>query len=106
MDDETKEALEEVVRRIVAVAHPVKVVLFGSAARGTMGPTSDFDFLVVVSNGTHRRQTAGNIYRKLIGVGFPVDIVVVTEDDVREHGDNIGRVIMPALSEGKLVYAA
>ena len=33
--------LAEVVRRIVEVAHPDRIVLFGSAARGQMGPDSD-----------------------------------------------------------------
>jgi hypothetical protein len=46
------------------------------------------------------------IYRKLIGVGFAADIIVVTEDDIEKFGDNIGMVIRPALQEGKILYAA
>jgi predicted nucleotidyltransferase len=29
--------LQEIIRRIVRVAHPEKIILFGSAARGEMG---------------------------------------------------------------------
>ena len=36
-----------IVERIVRAANPEKIVLFGSAARGTMGPDSDYDFLVI-----------------------------------------------------------
>ena len=42
----TPAVLEEIVRRIVEVAQPERVILFGSAARGEMGPDSDVDLLV------------------------------------------------------------
>ena len=42
-----QEVLDEVVRRIVEVAQPEKIILFGSAVRGEMGPNSDVDLLVV-----------------------------------------------------------
>jgi predicted nucleotidyltransferase len=32
------ELLQEIVRRIVAAVQPEKIILFGSAARGEMGP--------------------------------------------------------------------
>src|SRR5574337_1246897 len=41
--------LTEVVRRIVQVAQPDQVILFGSAARGRLRPDSDFDLLVIKS---------------------------------------------------------
>ncbi|MEW6382056.1 MAG: nucleotidyltransferase domain-containing protein [bacterium] len=98
--------LNEIVRRIVAAVHPVKVVLFGSASRGQMGPDSDLDFLVVMPDGVHRRQTAHTIYRSLSGVGVAKDIVVVTESDIRNYGNNASLVIYPALREGKELYRA
>jgi predicted nucleotidyltransferase len=39
--------LADIVRRIVRAAKPEKIVLFGSAARGEMGPDSDYDVLVI-----------------------------------------------------------
>ena len=63
--------VEELARRIVEVAHPLRIVLFGSAARGEMEPDSDIDVLVIVSEGAHRRHTAQSIYRRMIG--FPVE---------------------------------
>ncbi len=39
--------LDEVIRRVVEVAQPEKIILFGSAARGRMRPHSDLDLLVV-----------------------------------------------------------
>jgi predicted nucleotidyltransferase len=99
------EIINEIIHRIVETAHPRKIILFGSAARGEMGPNSDLDILVVVPTGIHRRKTAQSIYRNLIGVGFAADIVVVTEQDLDRYGDNIGMVIKPAIEQGKILYA-
>ncbi|MEW6380537.1 MAG: nucleotidyltransferase domain-containing protein [bacterium] len=98
--------LNEIVRRIVETVHPKRIILFGSAVRGNMGPDSDLDLLIVVSSGEHRRKTAQKIYRNLIGVGFATDIVVVTEGDLENYKDCIDLVIQPALEEGRVLYAA
>lgn len=99
-------ALKETIQRIARTAHPKKILLFGSAARGEMGPNSDLDLLVIVADGQHRRKTAQEIYRSLIGVGFASDIVVVTESDVETYRENPGTVISSALREGRCVYDA
>ncbi len=76
--------LDEVVKRTVRAVQPLRIILFGSAARGTMGQDSDLDLLVVVPDGVHRRRTAQAVYKSLRGIGFAKDVVVVTESDVRE----------------------
>ena len=97
------EILSEIIRRVVEVAQPEKIILFGSAARGEMGPNSDVDLLVVKS-GAHRLDLTGRIYMNLRGVA--VDVVVVTPEDVEKYRNSHALVIAPALQEGKLVYAA
>ena len=99
-----KKLLKEVTRRIVAVANPKRVVLFGSAARGRMKADSDFDMLVVVKAPVHRRRMAQKIYRGLHGVGVSVDVVVVTEGDLKKYGSRAGSVLKPALQEGRVLY--
>ncbi len=98
--------LDELVKRTVEAVHPLRIILFGSAARDAMGPDSDLDLLVVVPDGVHRRRTAQTIYRSLTGLGFAKDVVVVTESDIREYGDNPSLVIYPALNQGKELYHA
>ncbi len=101
----TQDILNRTLSVIVETAHPLKVILFGSADRGEMGPDSDLDILVVVPSGTHRRNTVKSIYRNLVGTGFAADIVVATEKDIEEYGDNIGMVIKPAIEQGSTLYA-
>ena len=98
--------LDEIVRRIVEVAQPDQIILFGSAARGEMGPDSDLDLLVVKADVPHRRRLGQAIHRNLFGVGVPVDIIVVTPEDIQAFQDKVGTIIGPAHKEGKLLYAA
>ena len=70
--------LNEIILRIVEVAKPDKIILFGSAARGQMGRNSDVDLLVVKSGDFHRGQLTEEIYMNLFGVGQAVDIIVVS----------------------------
>jgi predicted nucleotidyltransferase len=41
--------LNEIVRRVLSVTHPERIILFGSAATGQMTKDSDIDLLVVES---------------------------------------------------------
>ena len=98
--------LDAIVGRIVPIARPSRIILFGSAARGEGTPESDLDLLVVVQGPAKRGELAGRIYRGLHGVRVPVDVVVVTEDDIAAYGGKVGSVLYPALTEGIEIYAA
>lgn len=100
------EVIEQLVARIIELVQPLRIILFGSAARGEMGPDSDIDVLVVMPDGVHRRQTAQLLYRQIIGLGVPFDILVATPDDLERHRDNIGLIYQSILREGREVYAA
>ncbi len=100
-----EKVLEQVVKRIVEAVAPEKIILFGSAARGEMGPDSDLDLLIVKSD-VHRLATAQMIEHSLTGITISTDIVVATPKDIEMHKDTIGLIYRPALQEGKILYAA
>lgn len=100
------EAIESLVQNIVEIVHPLKIILFGSYARGETSSDSDIDVLVVMPEGTHCRQTAQLLYRQIKGLGVPFDILVTTPDDLEKHKDNIGLIYRTVLQEGKEIYAA
>ncbi|MDO8587519.1 MAG: nucleotidyltransferase domain-containing protein [Armatimonadota bacterium] len=102
---EVKE-LWELTRRIVEAVRPLRIILFGSAARGEMGPDSDVDLLVVMPDGTHRRHTAQFIHTQLFGIPLAVDVLVATPTDLAKHRDNIGLIYRTILEEGREIYAA
>ncbi len=99
-------SIRQIVERIVGQVHPLRIILFGSRARNEGGRESDVDLLVVVSEGTHRRETAHMLYRGLRGLPVPVDVLVVTERDLERHKDNPGLIYRTILREGKELYAA
>ncbi len=104
--DAIEETLQEIIRRIVRVASPERIILFGSAARGETGPHSDLDLLVIKSGEFDYGRLVGDIYVNLHGVGQAVDVIVVTPEDVERYRDVPYLVIASALREGKEVYRA
>ncbi len=80
--------------------------MFGSAAKGRMGPNSDVDLLVIKKGKFHRGRLTDRIYMNMHGVRQAVDVIVVTTEDVERYKDSFALVIYPALREGKVVYAA
>ncbi len=94
--------LEQVVR----ISQPLKIILFGSSARGQIGPESNIDLLVVVPDGSHRRHTAQRLYAGVRHVGIPFDLLVATPSDLEKHRQNVGLIYSTILQEGIEVYAA
>ena len=86
------------------VAQPEKIILFGSAARGQMGPNSDVDLLVIKGGEFDRSHLVGDIYINLHGVGQAVDVILVTPEQVERYRNTHCLIIAPALREGKEVY--
>jgi len=102
----TSEQLNELVQRIVETVHPLRIILFGSAARGEAGTESDIDVLVVMPEGSHRRRTSQLLHTRFFGIPFAVDILVTTPSLLEEHRDNIGLIYRQILAEGRELYAA
>jgi predicted nucleotidyltransferase len=100
----SEEALKEIIRRVVKVARPERIIVFGSAAWGEMGLNSDVDLLVVKRGEFDQRRLRGDIYLSLHGVGQAVDVVVVTLEQVEQRRNTHWMVIAPALREGGEVY--
>lgn len=98
--------IDTLIQGIVEAVHPLRIILFGSAARDQIGPDSDIDVLVVMPQGVHRRRTAQLLYRRISGLGVPFDILVATPDDLEKHKDNIGLIYRAVLQEGKEIYVS
>lgn len=97
--------LDEIIRRVVEVAQPERVILFGSAARGEMTRHSDVD-LLIVRDGVDALELMVQTYRRLRGVGAPVDAMVVSSEDLERYRDSHALIFKSALREGRTVYEA
>lgn len=92
--------LEEAVNRLVDALHPRAIILFGSRARGTDRPDSDYDLLVV----SDQLRDYDDVYRPVAGRGLHCDVVPCTAETWHEAHLDAGGVLRAALDDGVLLY--
>jgi len=102
----TTQQLNELVQRIVSAVHPLRIILFGSAARGEMGADSDIDVLVVMPDGTHRRHTAEMLQQHFFGIPYGIDVMIATPADLEKYRLSVALIYRTILEEGRELYAA
>jgi predicted nucleotidyltransferase len=98
--------IHEIVRRILTVARPDKIVLFGSAAAGPMTRDSDIDLLVVERAPGDPQGEGVRIRDALRGLGYPFDVIVIATEWFEESKGVIGGIAYPANKYGKVIYEA
>jgi predicted nucleotidyltransferase len=98
--------IRDIVRRILSVSSPDKIILFGSAATGQMVRDSDIDLLVVASNPGQPRKESVRIRESLTGLDFPFDVIVISTEWFEESKGVIGGIAYPAHKYGKVIYEA
>jgi predicted nucleotidyltransferase len=96
--------VSEIVKRILEVAQPQRIILFGSAATGQMTKDSDIDLLVLESAPSNTRQESVRIHQAMRGLGYPFDIIVMAVERFEESKEVIGGIAYPAHKYGKVIY--
>ena len=100
----TPDLLGEIVKRILAVGAPYRIVLFGSRARGDAHPDSDLDLLIVEDSNLPRYRRSPQYLRALVGVFPAKDIVVWTPAEIEAWRNVPQAFITTALREGQTLY--
>lgn len=98
--------VREIVRRLRAVVEPDRVILFGSAASGSMTPDSDIDLLVVAPAAANTLAARAQLLRAVRGLGFPFDVFMIGTERFEETKDVFGGIAYPAHKFGRVIYAA
>jgi predicted nucleotidyltransferase len=98
--------IQEAGRRLLEAAPPeTRVILFGSHARGEAGKHSDLDFLVIEPTVEDVVDESVRLRHTLDGLKVWADIIVRSEESVREWRDVYGTVVNSALREGREIAA-
>lgn len=99
--------LAEIVRRLVDAYQPERIYLFGSYARGDVGPDSDYDLLVVVQDDAPPERKGSQLgYRALWGTGTAADVIVWERSRFERRARVVCSLPATVLREGNLLYAA
>ena len=98
--------IREIVRRVLSVASPDMIILFGSAATKAMTRDSDVDLLVVEQDPADARRESVRIGDALRGLGVPFDVVVIARDWFDVSKNVVGGIAYPASKYGKVIYGA
>ena len=100
----TSDVISIMVNRIITKFQPLRIILFGSQARGDATESSDIDLLVIMKNVENKHQTTVAITRLLKDMPISKDIIVSTPDEIERLQDVVGTISYIAAREGKIIY--
>jgi uncharacterized protein len=95
-----------IVDRILSASQPERIILFGSAAAGTMTRDSDLDLLVIGEDAADGRDASRRLRSALSDLGTPADVFAMTPERFEETKGVIGGLAYPANKYGKVIYEA
>ena len=98
--------LQRVVDSILKVSQPERIIMFGSAAKGNMGPDSDLDLLVIEPEFSDARQESIRLRAVLRSFEIPIDIFPMKPERFEETKNVIGGLAFPANKYGVVIYEA
>jgi uncharacterized protein len=98
--------LSEIVRRVLTVGQPDRIILFGSAASGQMTKDSDIDMLIIEEQPVNTHERSVQIRRALGSIGYPIDVIVMRTERFERTKGIVGGIAYPAAKYGRILYAA
>jgi uncharacterized protein len=91
---------------LVKAAHPKRIILFGSRARGDAAGESDFDVMVVEENPPRRFAETVRLNRLLRSLDAAIDLIVVSDHMFQYWRDTPGNIYYEAARDGRVLYEA
>ncbi|HNT36865.1 MAG TPA: nucleotidyltransferase domain-containing protein [bacterium] len=99
-----EQTLQQAVARIVAVAQPCRVILFGSYGRGDADEQSDVDLMVVKPRVDNRGEEMIRLAQAVGRIGAGVDILVYSDEEYQRRSQVPGTALYWARKEGRVLY--
>lgn len=94
----------EIIQRLLLASRPERIILFGSAATGEMGPDSDIDLLALFREPLDHWEESIRLRQVLRGLGYPFDVLVMSVEKFERTKNLIGGIAYPAHKYGRVIY--
>jgi len=105
MDNDFLQVISDILRNTSFPFRVTAAVAFGSRVRGEATPYSDFDLLIVAEGipaKLHRRGEEICLIKKSLSL-YPVDILLLTEREVRSNFSNHNPLFLDIAEDGRIV---
>ncbi|MCH8988809.1 MAG: nucleotidyltransferase domain-containing protein [Chloroflexi bacterium] len=103
-----KNTVKNIVDSLVAQFSPQKVILFGSGVAGSGDAQSDIDLLIIKETDESFFNRLADARRAVAGThnGIPLDLLVLTPQELKERLDRGDQFIKDITEKGRLLYGA
>ncbi|MBC8394882.1 MAG: nucleotidyltransferase domain-containing protein [Deltaproteobacteria bacterium] len=99
-----KNEIERAAIRLGNASNAVRVILFGSHARGDAHEDSDVDFMIIAESDLPRFKRSRELYKLFRPYPFGMDLVVYTPEEIERGKKSPVSFISSVLKEGKTLY--
>ncbi len=100
------EMIATATKTIVERANPLRIILFGSRARGEARQDSDLDLLIILPDGSSSSEVRKSIGRALISPFASFDLIVYTESEFGKKRLEGWSIFDEIERDGNVIYAA
>jgi uncharacterized protein len=102
----TQEKVDLAVETAVEIANPLRVILFGSWARGDAKWDSDLDMAVLMPDSAEPRlaEIRRALRRKLDTISMTIDLVIATEEFANRFRGEVNSIYSRILLDGQIAY--
>ncbi len=106
MSPESRQIVSNLTDVLVQAAHPKRIILFGSQARGDAVHDSDFDIMVIEEKPADRFAEMVRLNRLIRSFDIAVDLLVVSDETFEYWRETPGNVYYEASIDGQVLYQA
>jgi predicted nucleotidyltransferase len=104
MSVDYQKEIENITLQIIKKYNPEKIILFGSEARGKIGPDSDADFLIIKENTPFYGADRIRELSRMIERNIPVDLLVYKPKEFQSRLELGDPFLKAVVKEGKVLY--
>ena len=103
-NDKISAEIQHIVDQLIKKYHPLKIILFGSAAKKSYDNVSDLDFLIIKDDVPFYGLDRMRELDELINRNIAVDMIVYRQEEIEDRIKIGDPFIKSIIKEGRVLY--